>query len=205
MKDEKTELHHPVVIANPDQPIITENAADTTEAVEERIDIEGIFTTPYFREIQIYNRSRKTKFVKLLFRQGADANVLLPCEISFKVSMKSNETVALAKQDKDKNWGDIAIEVIEEDFDKQKHDRKGIEAGNWFKLYGARSEVKEEAEEMKEKREELVNGDQDQKQGGADKAEGPQETESLGINCPICTFLNPREYVQCEVCFSNLH
>ena len=114
--------------------------------------------------------------------------------------MKSNETVVLAKQDKDKNWGDIAIEVIEEDFDKQKHDRKGIEAGNWFKLYGARSEVKEEVEEKKEKEEAAIK-----EKEGADKAEGPKDMESLGINCPICTFLNPKEYEQCEVCFSNLH
>ena len=208
MKEEKVEDNQPAVIANPDQPIVlgnpTESVEDKTEtAQEERIDIEGLFTTPYFREIQIYNRSRKTKFVKLLFRQSADANVLLPCEISFKVGMKSNETVALAKQDKDKNWGDIAIEVVEEDFDKQKHDSKGIEAGNWFKLYGERCEVKE----VEEKKEEGMGGAEEKtgKEESAEKAEGPKEVESLGINCPVCTFLNPKEYVQCEVCFSNLH
>ena len=64
--------------------------------------------------------------MKLLFKKGENANTLLPCEVSYKVGMKSNETISLAKQNVEKDWGNISIEVMEEDFDKNKHDRKAV-------------------------------------------------------------------------------
>ena len=117
------------------------------EKPEEKVDIEGIFVAPYFREIEVYNRSRKTKVVRLLFRKGANANALLPCEVAFKVSMKSNEKLALAKLNVERDWGDMAIEVAEEDFSKDKHERKAEEANSWFKQYGPKKEKVEEKEE----------------------------------------------------------
>lgn len=118
------------------------------EQPEETVNIEGIFLTPYFREIEIYNRSRKTKVVRIVFKAKENANTLLPEEFSYKVAMKSNESSTIAKQDAAKDWGDIAMEVFEEDFDKNKHD-KMAPTSNWYKLYGGREEVMEPAPEEK--------------------------------------------------------
>ena len=72
---------------------------------------------------------------------------MLPSEFTQKVTRQSQETFTLAKQDVEKDWGEIGIEVIEEDYNKDKHDKRANEATNWFKLYGGRLEVNPMEEE----------------------------------------------------------
>lgn len=66
--------------------------------MEEIIDLQGIYSTNYFRQIEIVNKSKVAKFVKLIFENEQNSNVILPTSLSFKVGFKNSEKIWFSKQ-----------------------------------------------------------------------------------------------------------
>lgn len=68
------------------------------EIPEEVVDLPGIFTNHYYRQIEVINKSKTTKFAKLTFENQPNCNVILPKSVSYKLGFRNSEKIWFSKQ-----------------------------------------------------------------------------------------------------------
>lgn len=71
----------------------------------------------------------------MIFNFSEPCNFVAPKTFSWKIASKSNESLWMAKQDWEQNWGDLHMGCQMQDFVKEKHEKKLITSW-WFKTYG---------------------------------------------------------------------
>jgi len=59
--------------------------------------------------------------VRVIFHTENNPNFIVPLEMTWKIFQKNNETMWIAKQDYEKDWGQFSIKISVEDYDKDKH------------------------------------------------------------------------------------
>ena len=73
-----------------------------------------MFVNNYFRQIEICNRSKEKKIVRIIFHVNENSNFIMPHEMVWKIFAKNNETIWIAKQDYSKDWDKIEMKVCVE-------------------------------------------------------------------------------------------
>ncbi len=98
------------------------------------VNIPGIYTCDYFKQIQITNKSDNQLNVTLIFQKSQKANTILPSKISFLVTNKAIESMWLFKQNPDQQWGNIKFDIDVKPVTK--NNKPKSQAPAWYKTYG---------------------------------------------------------------------
>ena len=112
-----------------------------------RLDVNGLFTCDYYREVMVENREDVNKFITVEFDNSMAAEVSnsnLPSRVGEVIRSNDSEPlIVLNKLHYLKPWGPMNFRVIVEDGDKWK---KSNAIPSSFKVYGT-NEVEEKPQE----------------------------------------------------------
>ena len=153
--------------------------------------MNGIFECDYYRQLEIVNKSKTTKFIKLTFENEQNSNVNFPISLSYKVA-KNSEKVWFSKQIYNQPWPEFKISAKVEDYSK---DRKSHQ---WYKSYGEEQPKPQEIRVMIDQPEERPE------QKNEKENNPPPQQELMEVQCPVCTFVNLPGVYLCEICESPL-
>ena len=60
------------------------------EIPKETVHLDDVFTSNYYRQLEIINKSKSAKYVKVKFENELNCNSILPISLSYKVGFRNS-------------------------------------------------------------------------------------------------------------------